>query len=77
MKKGIHPQYYPHAQVHCACGNTFEIGSTKPNIEIEVCYKCHPFYTGKTKRVVNVGRVQKFKERLQKQKVLSEKTKKG
>jgi len=66
MKKGIHPKYYPNATVKCACGNTFKVGSTREYIEIEVCSKCHPFYTGKEKLVDTAGRVEKFKERLAK-----------
>jgi len=66
MKKDIHPKYYPNAKVKCACGNTFEVGSTKEFIEIEICSKCHPFYTGKEKIVDAMGRVEKFKKRLEK-----------
>jgi len=63
MKKDIHPQYYPQAKVKCACGNTFTVGSTKPEINVEICYKCHPFYTGKGKLIDVAGRVEKFKAR--------------
>ena len=63
MKKDIHPKYYPNAKVHCACGNSFEIGSTQENIEVEICSKCHPFYTGKEKIVDTMGRVERFKKR--------------
>jgi large subunit ribosomal protein L31 len=66
MKTGIHPTYYPEAKVTCACGNTFIVGSTKPILEVEVCSNCHPFYTGQDKAMDNVGRVQKFKERMAK-----------
>jgi large subunit ribosomal protein L31 len=72
MRKDIHPKYYPKAKVHCACGNTFEVGSTKQEIEIEICSQCHPFYTGKEKMIDTMGRVQKFKKRLER----SKKTKK-
>ena len=65
MKKKIHPKYYPNAKVHCACGNTFEIGSTKELIETEICFKCHPFYTGKEK-IIETGQVEKFRKRLAK-----------
>ncbi|MCD6528642.1 50S ribosomal protein L31 [bacterium] len=68
MKKGIHPKYYPKARVHCACGNTFTVGSTKEFINIEICSKCHPFYTGKEKIVDTMGRVEKYKKRLAKTK---------
>ncbi len=77
MKKKIHPKYYPNAKVvHCACGNTFEIGSTKEFIETEICFKCHPFYTGKEKIIDTAGRVEKFKKRLAKKQVLTKKKKK-
>ena len=66
MKKGLHPKYYPNAQVHCACGNTFTVGSTKEFIEIEICSRCHPFYTGKEKIVDTMGRVERYKKRLAK-----------
>ncbi len=66
MKKGIHPKYYPKAKVQCACGNSFEVGSTKEFIKIEICSACHPFYTGKEKIVDTMGRVEKFKRRLAK-----------
>lgn len=66
MKKDIHPKYYPKAKAHCACGNSFEIGSTLENIEVEICSKCHPFYTGKEKIVDTMGRVERFKKRLAK-----------
>ncbi|OHA67063.1 MAG: 50S ribosomal protein L31 [Candidatus Wildermuthbacteria bacterium RIFCSPHIGHO2_02_FULL_47_12] len=64
MKKDIHPTYYPKAKVTCACGNAFEVGSTLPSIDIEVCSNCHPFYTGKEKLMDKVGQVQKFRKRL-------------
>ena len=63
MKKNIHPQYTLNAKVKCACGNTFEVGSTRPELNIEICSKCHPFYTGTTKIVDIAGRVEKFKTR--------------
>ena len=64
MKKDIHPEYYANATVRCACGNTFEVGSTQAILEVEVCSACHPFYTGQDKLLDRVGRVQKFRERL-------------
>ena len=70
MKKNIHPKYYQKAKVHCACGNIFEIGSTKESIETEICFKCHPFYTGKEKLIDTAGRIQKFTEKLRKKKEL-------
>lgn len=63
MKADIHPKYYPKASVHCACGNSFTVGSTKEIIETEVCAQCHPFYTKQEKVMDTLGRVQKFKER--------------
>ncbi|MCD6402496.1 50S ribosomal protein L31 [bacterium] len=66
MKKDIHPKYYTNAQVKCACGNTFTVGSTKEFIEVEICSACHPFYTGKEKIVDTLGQVQKFRKRLEK-----------
>lgn len=63
MKKDIHPTYYPETKVKCACGNAFTVGSTKPEIHVEICYKCHPFYTGEEKLIDTAGRVEKFKTR--------------
>ena len=63
MKKDIHPQYYKDAKFRCACGAVFAIGSTKPEISVEICGKCHPFYTGKEKLIDTMGRVEKFKTR--------------
>ncbi|MEA4920697.1 MAG: 50S ribosomal protein L31 [Clostridiaceae bacterium] len=62
MKEGIHPKY-KRTTVTCACGNTFETGSTKENIRVEVCSNCHPFFTGKQKLVDTGGRVERFKKR--------------
>ena len=64
MKKDIHPTYYPKAKVTCACGNSFEVGSTLASLDVEVCSNCHPFYTGKEKLMDKVGQVQKFRKRL-------------
>lgn len=68
MKKDIHPTYYSKAKVTCACGNAFEVGSTLPAIDVEVCSACHPFYTGKEKLMDKVGQVQKFRKRLSQKK---------
>ncbi|WP_073195399.1 50S ribosomal protein L31 [Caloranaerobacter azorensis] len=62
MKKGIHPEYKK-ARVHCACGNTFETGSVKEELRVEICSECHPFFTGKQKLVDKGGRVEKFKKK--------------
>lgn len=63
MKQGIHPAWYEEAKVTCACGTTFTVGSTQPEIHVEVCYACHPFYTGETKYIDTLGRVEKFQQR--------------
>ncbi len=68
MKKKIHPKYFQEAKVSCACGNNFLVGSTKEFIETEVCSACHPFYTGKEKIIDSMGRIEKFKKRLEKKK---------
>ena len=62
MKQGIHPNYNK-CTVTCACGNTFETGSTKDEIRVEICSACHPYYTGKQKLVDTGGRVGRFKRR--------------
>lgn len=61
MKADIHPTWYPQARVTCACGNTFTVGATVPEINVEVCYNCHPYYTGQMKYVDTAGRVEAFK----------------
>ncbi|MCK4221327.1 MAG: 50S ribosomal protein L31 [Dehalococcoidia bacterium] len=63
MKDKIHPKYHDNAKVTCLCGNTFTTGSTSPEIRVEVCSKCHPFYTGKQRIVDTMGRVERFKKR--------------
>ena len=62
MKDGIHPKY-GHAVIRCACGNVIETRSTKPEIRVEICSKCHPFFTGKQKLVDSGGRVDRFNRR--------------
>ena len=59
MKPDIHPKYVK-ANVHCACGATWETRSTKPEIRLEICSSCHPFFTGKQKLVDTAGRVERF-----------------
>lgn len=76
MKKEIHPQYYPKCKVSCACGNTFTTGSTEPELKVELCSACHPFYTGKQKLVDTARRVEKFAAKVQAKDVAS-KTRKG
>ncbi len=60
MKSDLHPKYFPDAKIICACGNVAVTGSTIPEIHIEICSKCHPFYTGKQKIVDTARRVEKF-----------------
>ncbi len=62
MKEGLHPNYKP-TTITCACGAVWETGSTKEDIHVEVCSKCHPFYTGRQKLVDTGGRVDRFKKR--------------
>lgn len=71
MKAKIHPDYFT-ATVTCACGNTFQVGSTKENIRVEICSNCHPFYTGKQNLVDTAGRVDRFKEMMAKKTKLQE-----
>lgn len=60
MQEGLHPKYNHDTVVKCACGNTFTTGSVKPELKVEICSKCHPFFTGKQKIVDAGGRVDKF-----------------
>ena len=62
MKEGIHPDYKP-TTIRCACGNVIETRSTKQDIRVEICSKCHPFFTGKQKLVDSGGRVDKFSKK--------------
>ena len=62
MKKDIHPKYVD-CKVHCACGNTFQTRATLPDIHLEICSNCHPFFTGKQKFVDTTGRVEKFRKK--------------
>ena len=75
MKTDIHPKYFNNAVVTCACGNTFTTGSTLEKISIDICSKCHPFFTGTQKLIDTEGRVEKFAKR-QAQAEISLKTKK-
>lgn len=63
MKEKIHPKYFPDAKVMCACGNSFITGSTQPILKVEVCSKCHPFFTGEQRIVDAAGRVERFKRK--------------
>src|SRR3989338_9275951 len=69
MRSSIHPTYFDEAQVVCSCGNTFVTGSTKQEIRVEICYKCHPLYTGEKRFVDTLGQVVRFQ---QKQKIAEE-----
>lgn len=66
MKKNIHPNYYDKATIRCSCGNVIKTGATKPEVTVEICSACHPFYTGKEKMLDAAGRVEKFRKRLAK-----------
>lgn len=77
MKKDIHPKYYEKAKVTCACGNAFEVGSTQPELHVEVCSACHPFYTGTAKFIDTAGRVDKFQEKVRKAQEFKEKRQKA
>ncbi|NTW44788.1 MAG: 50S ribosomal protein L31 [Anaerolineaceae bacterium] len=63
MKTSIHPVWYEDAKVSCACGNTFTVGAAKPEIKIDICAKCHPFFTGEMKFVDTMGRVERFQQK--------------
>lgn len=65
MKEKIHPKWYKKAKIICACGNVIETGSTVPEMHVEICSACHPFYTGKHKLVDVAGRVDKFKAKVE------------
>ncbi|HVO83127.1 MAG TPA: 50S ribosomal protein L31 [Syntrophobacteria bacterium] len=65
MKKDIHPTYHQ-STVRCHCGNEFVSGSTKENISVEICSRCHPFYTGKQKLVDSAGRIERFLKKYEK-----------
>ena len=64
MKPDIHPKYYPNARVVCACGHTWTTGATLPEIRVDVCSNCHPFFTGEQRIVDTAGRVDRFRMRL-------------
>jgi large subunit ribosomal protein L31 len=71
MKNEIHPKYYPKAKVICNCGNIITTGSTVAETHVEVCSKCHPFYTGKQKLMDTSGRLERFKKIMAKGEALS------
>ncbi|MEK7460431.1 MAG: 50S ribosomal protein L31 [Patescibacteria group bacterium] len=63
MKKEIHPKYFVESKVKCSCGQAFSVGSTIPEINIDICSSCHPFFTGEEKTIDTAGRVERFKKR--------------
>lgn len=68
MKKDIHPKYFSNTKVTCSCGANFEIGSTIPELKVEICSNCHPIYTGKKKFIDTAGRLEKFMAKMEKSK---------
>ncbi|MEK7094312.1 MAG: 50S ribosomal protein L31 [Patescibacteria group bacterium] len=76
MKADIHPSYFPKAKVTCACGNSLVVGSTREEVKVEICSKCHPFYTGAKTLIDTAGRVEKFKSRKAKAEAAPKKEKK-
>jgi len=63
MRAKIHPEFHKDAKVICACGNVFTVGSTKKELRVDLCSKCHPFYTGQQRVIDTMGRVERFKRR--------------
>lgn len=68
MKEDIHPTWYPEAKVICACGNSWTVGSTNPEIRTDVCSQCHPFYTGEQRMLDSGGQVERFLKKLERRK---------
>jgi large subunit ribosomal protein L31 len=66
MKQGIHPNWHDDAVVTCVCGNTFTTGSIQETLQVDICSKCHPFFTGEMRFVDRQGRVDKFMQKMQK-----------
>jgi large subunit ribosomal protein L31 len=64
MKANIHPKWYKSAKITCACGNTFTVGASYPELTVEICSNCHPFYTGQMKFVDAAGRVDAFRSKM-------------
>ena len=62
-KKDLHPEYHKESKIRCACGKTYNTGSSKAEIQVEICGNCHPFYTGEEKLIDTARRVEKFKKR--------------
>ena len=65
MKQGIHPTWHPNAQITCSCGNSFTVGSVFESLHVDICNKCHPFFTGEMKFVDRQGRVDRFMKKMQ------------
>jgi large subunit ribosomal protein L31 len=65
MKAKIHPQWYSEAKVTCSCGHTFTVGSTQPELKVQICSHCHPFFTGEMRYVDEAGRVEKFQAKME------------
>ena len=68
MKEKIHPKYFPEATVTCSCGNSFTTGSTRQTLRVELCNKCHPFFTGEQKIIDTAGRVERFNKKYKREK---------
>ena len=68
MKEKIHPKYYHDAKVTCSCGNTFITGSTRQTLRVELCNRCHPFFTGEQKIIDTAGRVERFNKKYKREK---------
>ena len=68
MKEKIHPKYFPDAKVTCSCGNSFTTGSTRQTLRVELCNKCHPFFTGEQKIIDTAGRVERFNKKYKREK---------
>jgi len=68
MKDKIHPKYFSDASVTCSCGNTFTTGSTRQTLRVELCNKCHPFFTGEQKIIDTAGRVERFNKKYKREK---------
>jgi len=75
MKKNIHPKYHSDAKITCSCGNVIETGSALPEMKVEICSACHPFYTGKKKMLDATGRVDRFKKMTEKAQELKKNSK--
>ena len=65
MKNNIHAKYFE-TTIQCACGNKIDVGSTKKDIRVEICSKCHPFFTGKQKLIDTAGRIERFRKKYEK-----------